>query len=95
MENRKTRWQEQWTSCTKEAVSKLFLPYIKERIKIMLPISAEFMAVVTGHVLTKSYLHRFKTIPTSTSPCRLKEQTIILNCTQLENERRILQNATV
>jgi len=27
---------------TKEAVSKLFFPYIKERMKTMIPISAEF-----------------------------------------------------
>jgi hypothetical protein len=54
--------------------------------------------MVTDHSLNRSYLQRFKSIPTSTCPCTLKEQTInhiILNCTQLENERRILQNAIV
>ena len=40
-----TQWQEQSTSSTKGAVSKLFFPHIKERI----PISAEFMAMVTDH----------------------------------------------
>jgi hypothetical protein len=99
MENGITRWQEQWTSSTKGAVSKLFFPFIKERIKIMIPISAEFMAMVTGHGLTRSYLHSVKIIPNSTRPCRLKEEQtinhIILNCTQLENERRILRNAIV
>ena len=97
-ENEITKWQEQWTSSTKGAISKLFFPYIKERMKTMTPISAEFTAMVTGHGLTRSYLHRFKVIPNSTCPCGLKEQTInriILNCTQLENERRILRNATV
>jgi hypothetical protein len=99
MENRITRWQEQWTSSTKGAVSKLFFPYIKERIKIMLPISAEFTATVTGHSLNGSYIHTFNIIPNSTCRCKLKEeQTInhtILNCTQLEYERRILRNAIV
>jgi hypothetical protein len=33
----------------KGAVSKLFFPYINERIQTMLPISAEFTAMVTGH----------------------------------------------
>jgi len=41
-ENEITKWQEQWTSSTKEAVSKLFVPYIKERMMTMIPISAEF-----------------------------------------------------
>ena len=65
----------------------------------MIPISAEFTAMVTGHGLTRSYLHRFKIIPNSTRPCGLKEEQtvnhIILNCTQLEYERRILRNAIV
>jgi len=98
-ENGLTKCQEQWTSSTKGAVSKLFFPNIKERMKTRIPISAEFTAMVMGHGLTRSYLHRFKFIPNSTCSCRIKEeQTInhtILNCTQLENERRILQNAIV
>jgi hypothetical protein len=99
MEKGMVRWQEQWESSTKGGVSKLFFPHIKQRIKIVLPISAEFTAKVKSHGLTRSYLHRFKIIPTSTCTCRLKqEQTInhlILNCTPRENERRILRNATV
>jgi hypothetical protein len=82
-ENEITKWQEQWTSSTKGAVSKLFFPYIKERMKTIIPISAEFMAMVTGHGLARSYLHRFKIIPNSTCLCGLKEEQkfnhIILN----------------
>ena len=37
-----SEWQEQWTSSTKAAVSKLFFPYINERIMTVIPISAEF-----------------------------------------------------
>jgi len=65
----------------------------------MIPLSAEFTAMVTDHGLTRSYLHRFKVIPDSACPCGLKEEQtinhIILDCTQLENERRILRNAIV
>jgi hypothetical protein len=92
-----TKRQEQWTSSTKGAVSKLFFPSIKERMKTILPVSLEFTANVTGHGLNRLYLHRFKIIPNSTCPCRLQEEQtinhIIFKCTQLENERRILQNA--
>jgi len=94
-----TKWQEQWTSSTKGAVSKLFFPYIHKRMKTMIPISTEFTAVVTGHGLTRSYLHRFHIIPNSTCPCGLEEEQtinhIIFNCTQLEKERRNLRNAIV
>ena len=37
-----TKLQGQWTSSKKGAVSKLFFQYIKERMKTMIPISAEF-----------------------------------------------------
>ena len=60
---------------------------------------SEFTAILTGHGLTRSYLHRFKIIPNSKRPCGLKEEQtinhIILICTQLRNERRILRNSVV
>jgi hypothetical protein len=84
-ENGLTKWKDQWTNYRKGAVSKLFFPNIKETMKTRIPISAEFTAMVTGHVLTRSYLHRFKFIPNSTCPCRIKEEQtinhIIMNCT--------------
>ena len=67
------KWQEKWASSTKGAVSKLVFPNIKERMKTRIPISAEFTAMVTGHTLTRSYLHRFKFIPNSTCSWRIKE----------------------
>ena len=92
-----TKWQEQWTSSTKGAVSKLFFTYTHERMKTMLPISTEFTAMITGHGLIGWYLHRFHVIPNSTCPCRLEEKQtnnhIIFNCTQLQKERRNLRNA--
>jgi hypothetical protein len=90
-----TKWQKQWTSSKKRAVSKLFLPHIKERIST----PAEFTSIVTGHGFNRSYLNRFKIIHNSTCSCRLKEEEtinhIILNCTQRENKRRILRFAIV
>jgi hypothetical protein len=66
-------------------------------MKTILPVSLEFTAIVTGHGLNRLYLHRFNIIPKSTCPCRLQEEQtinhIIFKCTQLENERKILQNS--
>ena len=83
-----TKWQEQWTSCTKGAVSKLFLLYIKERMKTIIPIAAKFTAMVTGHGLTRSYLHRFKIIPNSTCACGLKEEQTINHNFELHTTRK-------
>jgi hypothetical protein len=38
-ENGITKWREQWTSSTKGAVIKLLFPYVKERMKTMIPLS--------------------------------------------------------
>jgi len=55
--------------------------------------------MVTGHGLTRSYRRRLKIIPNSTCSCVLNEEQtikhIILSCTQLENERKILRSAIV
>ncbi|KAJ4430157.1 hypothetical protein ANN_22367 [Periplaneta americana] len=89
------KWQEQWTISTKGAITKSFFPSIKDRLKINLPIGAEFTSIVTDHGFTRSYLHRFKIIPTPTCPCRLQEEQtvnhIILICATLIKERRILR----
>jgi len=73
-ENVITNCQEQWTSSTKGAISKLFFTHIKERMKTRIHISSEFTAMATVHGLTRSYLHRIKIIPNPTCPCRLKEE---------------------
>jgi hypothetical protein len=68
-------------------------------MKTRILMSAEFTAMVSGHGLTRSYLHRFKFIPNSVCSCRIKEEQavnhIISKCTQLENERRFLRNTIV
>jgi hypothetical protein len=33
---------------------------VEQRLKMKIPITPEFTAIVTGHGKTKSYLHRFK-----------------------------------
>jgi hypothetical protein len=55
----------------------LFFPYIKERMKTVILTAAEFTAMVTGHGVSRLYIHRFKIIPNLTCPCRPKEEQII------------------
>jgi len=93
-----TKWQEQWINSTKGAVIKLFFAYINERIQTIIPISAEFTAMVTGHGLTRSYRHRFKIISQFNVPLWTTRRTInhkIFDFTQMENKKRILRNAIV
>ena len=50
-------WQIRWNNTSKGLLSKTFFPSIKERLKIKLPLTPDFTAIVTGHGKTKAYLH--------------------------------------
>jgi len=57
-----TKWQRQWESTDKGALCRSFFPTAEQRLKLKIPITFEFKAIVSGHGKTKSYLHRFKLI---------------------------------
>ncbi|PSN43775.1 hypothetical protein C0J52_20185 [Blattella germanica] len=88
------KWHHQWDITTKGATCKSFLPKIESRLKLKIPITAEFTSIITGHVKTKAYLHRFKLIDNPQCPCNKGEQKsdhIIYICEKIENEREILK----
>ena len=63
------KWQSQWESTEKGAICRSFFPSVEQRLKMKLPITPEFTAIVTGHGKTESYLHRFKLTDNPTCPC--------------------------
>jgi len=62
------KWQTQWDSTEKGALCRSFFPLVEQRIKMKIPITLEFIAIVTRHRKTKSYLHRFKLADNLTCP---------------------------
>ena len=88
------KWQIQWESTEKGAICRLFFPSVEQRLKMKLPITPEFTAVVTGHGKTKSYPHRFKLTDNPTCPCNEGVQTpehLIYACKLLEVQRISLE----
>jgi hypothetical protein len=84
------KWLSQWEGTVKGALCRSFFPTVEQRLKIKLPISPEFTALVTGHGKTKAYLYRFKLIDSPTCPCNEGDQTpenLIYTCPLLEPER--------
>jgi hypothetical protein len=69
------KWQSQWKSTEKGALCRSFFPVVKQRLKLKIPITPEFTAIVTGHGKTKSYLHRFKLADNPTCACNEGAQT--------------------
>jgi hypothetical protein len=63
------KWQRQWESIDKGALCRSFFLTVEQRLKLKIPITSEFTAIVTGHEKTESYLHRFKLIDNPMWPC--------------------------
>jgi hypothetical protein len=93
------QWQSEWNSAEKGALCRSFFPVVEKRLKMELPITPEFTALITGHGKTRSYLHRFKLADNPTCPCNEGAQTpehIIYNCKILEQQRSsLIRNITV
>jgi hypothetical protein len=88
------KWQRQWDSAEKGALCRSFFPAIEQRLKMKIPITPEFTALVTGHGKTKSYSHRFKLADNPTCPCNEGAQSpehIIYECKILEHQRNSLK----
>jgi hypothetical protein len=87
------KWQQLWDNTTKETTTKEFFPKIKDRLKMKITLTPTFTAMVTAHIKTSSYPHRFKIIDSPARPCDNGIQTvehIIYECCKLNNERRNL-----
>ena len=89
-----TRWQEEWTSTSKGTVCRTFFPSVRQRIKQKIKMTAPFAAMVTGHGILKSYLHRFRIVNDPTCSCLQEAQTVdhlIYRCQKLQHQRDILR----
>jgi ribonuclease HI len=64
------KWQEEWTNTTKGAVAKSFFPSVQQRLRLVIPETAEFTSIVTGHGNTRAYLYRFRIIEDETCTCK-------------------------
>jgi len=89
------KWQKEWENCRKAAITKLFFPNVRDRVKLNISVNPNFTVMVTGHGKTRPYLHRFKIIENATCPCNKGDQTIdiLLNqCTLLQTQKELLRN---
>jgi hypothetical protein len=84
----------EWEYCTKAAITKQFLPNVRDRVKLNINVHPNFTAMVTGHGQTRANLHRFKIIENASCPCNEEDQTIdhLLNqCKLLQTQREIFR----
>jgi hypothetical protein len=90
-----TKWQRQWESTNKGALCRSFFPTVEQRLKLKIPMTLEFTAIVSGHGKTKSYLHRFKLIDNPMCPCSGEAQSsehLIYGCEIVESQRNTVKH---
>jgi hypothetical protein len=70
------KWKAQWESAVKGAVCRSFFPTVEQTLKLRIPITPEFTAIVSGHGKTKAYLNRFNLTDNPMCPCNEGEQSV-------------------
>jgi len=89
------KWQKQWEDCTKASTTKQFFPNVTDRLKLQIDLNPNFTALLTGHVKTRAYLHRFKILEQATCACNKGDQTtdhLINQCILLQMQRDLLRS---
>jgi hypothetical protein len=87
------KWQTMGKGRERSRMQTFFSPTVEQRLKIRIPITPEFTAMVSGHGKTKTYLHRFKLTDNPMCPCNEEEQSVehlIHACRILEPQRSFL-----
>jgi hypothetical protein len=70
------KWQEEWTNTINGAVTKSFFSSVQQRLRLVIPTTAEFTSMVTGHGKTRSHLYRFRIMENETCTCKKGPQTV-------------------
>ncbi|PSN48010.1 hypothetical protein C0J52_18587 [Blattella germanica] len=92
------KWQQQWETTVNGALCRQFFPTMEQRLKMKIPVTPTFTAILTGHEKTNSYLHRFKIKENPNCPCTTVPQTtehLIYNCRILESQRKTLKHQII
>ena len=93
---RLTKRQRQWESTDKGALCRSLFP-TEERLKLKIPMTPEYTAIVSGHWKTKSYLRRFKLIDNPMCPCNgggapQSSEHLICDCNILEIQKKTVKD---
>ena len=82
----------------KGSSNKTILSKNNRQTQINIDITSNFPAIVSGHVKTRAYLHRFKLLESATCPCNKGDQTtdhLLYHCALFQQQREILEKDTL
>ena len=89
------KWETEWNYTTNGTVTKSFLPSVKDRLKLNIPLNRNITTFFTGHGKINSYFFRFKIKDNPWCTCGNVEQTVdhvLFECVKLERQRQLFKN---
>ena len=58
-EEARQKWQREWTRGHKAVATRQYIPKVQDRLRSKIKLTQKITAVLTGHGMTKAYLHQF------------------------------------
>jgi hypothetical protein len=90
---RKT-WQGEWTTSQKAAATRQYFHTVQDRLRSKIKLTPNITAVLTGHGMTKAYLHRFHLSEDVKCKCGNEYQSmdhILFHCEEINAQRELLK----
>jgi hypothetical protein len=87
------KWSNEWTTTPKAAATRQFFPTVQDRLRSKIKLPSKMTAVLTGHGMTKAYLHRFHLREKATCSCGEENQSmnhILFHCANTSDKRETL-----
>ena len=78
----------------KPAVTRQHFPTIQDRLKSKIKLTPKMTAVLTGHGMTKAYLHRFHLSEDAKCKCGNEYQSMyhkLFHCEEINDQRELLK----
>ena len=93
-EEARQKWQREWTTSCKAAATKHYFPTVMDRLRSKIKLTPKLTAVLTGHGMTKAYLHRFHLREEATCSCGHEYQDmdhLLFHCVNTSTQRAVLK----
>jgi len=88
------KWRREWATSQNAAATRQFFPTIQDRLRYKIKLTPKITAVLTGHGMTKAYLHRFHLSQDAKCKCGNEYQSmyhIMFNCEEINDQRELLK----
>jgi hypothetical protein len=92
-EEARQKWQCEWTTSHKATTTRQYFPTVQDRLRSKIKLTPKITAVLTGHGMTKAYLHWFHLSEEATCSCSNEYQSmdhLLFHCANTRAQWEVL-----